>query len=367
MSACGQGRSSPLVLDTLLVTTSTSVSPTSEPVTTPSTSALPQLGPWVDATANLAGIPSECGNISYVAADPSRDQVIAGVALQGLWGNSAGSDQWTKLGGEAPTQVMNHTATIVFDPQAPDRFWESGSYAAPGAVRTTNGGRSFDALGDIRHLDGLSVDLSDPRRSTLLAGSHESTSLYHSTDGGASWTDLGSHLPNGIGFASQPLVISSSVYLLGTYSWEPNPKSGLFRTTDGGASWQQVETGAVGGPPLVASDGSIYWPLQYGAGLVRSTDSGATWKLVTGGGALASSNVVELPGGLLASVGRTRLIVSDDRGTTWRAFGPPLPTSGAAGLTYSGTRKSIYIWQGDCGDKVPAGSIQRLDVSALTG
>lgn len=169
-----------------------------------------------------------------------------------------------------------------------------------------------------------------------------------------------------MGFASEPLVVSASVYLLGTYSWQPNAQSGVFRTTDGGASWQQVEKGAVGGPPLVASDGSIYWPLQYGAGLVRSTDAGATWTLVTGGGVLASSNVVELPGGLLASVGRTHLIVTDDGGTTWRGLGPSLPTNGAAGLTYSAQRGSIYIWQWDCGDEVPPGSVQRLDVSSLT-
>ncbi len=147
--------------------------------------------------------------MSYLAARPDSDQIIAGVAQQGLWENSAGSDQWTKLGEAGPAQITNRTATIVFDPAAPDRYWESGSYAGPGAVSTTDGGQSFEALGDLMHLGGISVDLSDPNRQTLVAGSHERTDLYRSTDGGATWTNVGPNLPTSIGFAGQPLVLDA--------------------------------------------------------------------------------------------------------------------------------------------------------------
>ena len=66
---------------------------TSHPATTTSAvsrPAVPGLGQWVDATGNLAGKPSECGNLSYLAARPDSDQVIAGVAQQGLWASTAG-------------------------------------------------------------------------------------------------------------------------------------------------------------------------------------------------------------------------------------------------------------------------------------
>ncbi|HKO52823.1 MAG TPA: hypothetical protein VJV79_34180, partial [Polyangiaceae bacterium] len=34
-------------------------------------------GEWINASGNLAGIPSECGNMSGVAAKPDEDMLIA--------------------------------------------------------------------------------------------------------------------------------------------------------------------------------------------------------------------------------------------------------------------------------------------------
>jgi photosystem II stability/assembly factor-like uncharacterized protein len=159
-------------------------------------------------------------------------------------------------------------------------------------------------------------------------------------------------------------VLDSQHYLLGTYN---APGSAILSSTDGGVTWKQVFAGGVAGPPLVASDGSIYWPLESGRGLVHSTDGGATWILVTGRGVLASYNAVQLADGRLASVSKTHLVVSDDGGTTWRGLGPALPPNGAYGLAYSQARNSIYIWQWDCGTKVPAGAVQRLDLTPSAG
>jgi hypothetical protein len=356
-TGCGGGDSPTIVFDSVPPATTTTALPTTDPSSAPSTDPV-LLGPWVDATANLAGMPSECGNMSYVGSNPGRDQLIAGVAKQGLWQNDAATGQWSRLGGG----VANRTSTIVFDPDVPDRFWESGSYG-PGAFRTVDGGQTFQGLG-LEHLDGISVDLSDPNRATLLTGAHERTDLFRSTDGGASWTNLASHLPAGAGYATQPLVLDRQRHLLGTSHGDA---SGIFLTTDGGATWTRVAPNSVAGPPLVAGDGAIYWVLESG-GLIRSTDAGATWKLTTNGGVLAAHNLVELADGRLASVGRTHVVVSDDQGVTWRGLGPAVPIAeGAFGLAYSAPRNAIYIWQWDCGNAVPAGSVQRLDLTPPAG
>ena len=163
-TGCGGGQSPALVFDSVPPTTSTTMPPVDRPPSAPSTEPV-QLGPWVDATANLAGMPSECGNMAYVGSNPGRDQLMAGVASQGC----GRTTRRPASGAGSAAAITNRTATIVFDPDVPDRFWESGHYSGPGAFRTVDGGQTFQALG-LKHLDGISVDLSDPNRATLLAG-----------------------------------------------------------------------------------------------------------------------------------------------------------------------------------------------------
>ncbi len=81
-------------------------------------------------------------------------------------------------------------------------------------------------------------------------------------------------------------------------------------------------------------------------------------------GTVASYNLVELADGRIATMGKTQLLVSATDGRTWRPLGPPIPTDGAFGLTYSAARNAVYAWKWDCGDVVPAGSVQRLDLGS---
>jgi photosystem II stability/assembly factor-like uncharacterized protein len=97
----------------------------------------------------------------------------------------------------------------VYDPENPNTYWESGSYNDGGVFRTDDGGATFQPLGNVTHIDAVSVDLTDPDRSTLLAGAHEQSVLLRSGDGGNTWTDITGGLPNGRGFSSSPLVIDA--------------------------------------------------------------------------------------------------------------------------------------------------------------
>jgi hypothetical protein len=109
----------------------------------------------------------------------------------------------------------------------------------------------------------------------------------------------------------------------------------------------------------VASDGTIYWPLANG-GLARSTDKGATFVQVASPETLRSYNVLELPDSRLLSVGPTNVVVSSDRGITWRVLGPALPFEAPYMVAYSQGQNAVYVTAPDCGEVVPADAVARL-------
>src|ERR1043166_9062735 len=159
---------------------------------------------WVNVTANLADIPSECGNLCLLSVVPGQDTIIAGVAKRGLWQTTDGGATWMPLGqGNGSDAIVNRPSWIEYDPTNANIFWESCIYNSSGVYHTTNGGQTFQHLGSAKHNDSLSVDFSDPKRRTLLAGGHEqSRTVWKSGDGGQTWTNIGSTLPEGTKFSS---------------------------------------------------------------------------------------------------------------------------------------------------------------------
>jgi photosystem II stability/assembly factor-like uncharacterized protein len=381
LAACGGGHRHLSLSDLTGPSAATSSTPTtttvpadvSSSVTTngSAASSAPATGPaaaWTPATGNLAGMPSECGNISLVSARPDRDEVIASVSLHGLWSNTAGATSWTALGqGPASAQITNRGSTIVYDPQHPSTYWESGIYNSGGVYRTDDNGSTFQQLGSVTHVDAVSVDMTDPQRKTLVVGLHEQTGVMKSTDAGHTWSSIASGLPANVGFTSSPLVIDAHTFLLGTN--HGGPGSGVFRTTDGGATWTEVFTGGVIGQPLLTSSGALLWVVEASGGIISSADGGMTWKTAGHAGVVdsAAPSIVELPGGAIAAVGGSTVVMSKDGGATWHGLGPTLPFR-PSGLAYAPQRHALYIWYFTCDrsgqNPVPADAIMQLDVAS---
>jgi photosystem II stability/assembly factor-like uncharacterized protein len=307
---------------------------------------------WKNVTANLAGLASECGNLTIAAADPCSNHVIAGVAKGGLWMTSNGGQAWTKLGSGAGSAAITHRpSSIVFDPAHPEVFYESGIYGTfgDGIYKTTDGGVTFTQLGKIGHNDLVSVDFSDPDRKTLLAGAHETKQkLFLSTDGGSNWTDIGPRLPAGSHFSSAPLVLDPKHFLLGACGWGDGT-CGVFASNDAGQTWASVSTESPSGRPLWASDGHLLWTTIWDSGAIESTDLGKTWSGKVSGP--HSGFPIELPDGRIVAVGGDHLIISKDGGGAWSNIGEALPYA-PAGVTYSTTTKTFFVWHNDCGNAV---------------
>ncbi len=319
---------------------------------------------WVNATGNLANLASECGNLGLVSAQPCSNRVIAGVALKGLWETVDGGKTWTELGqGAGSATITNRISAIVYDPQDPKTFWESGIYNGPGVYKTTDSGTTFEALGDVVHCDSVSVDLSDPERKTLIAGGHEtSANLYKSVDGGENWTNIAAGLPGG-GYCTATQVIDAMNFLVACTNGT------IQRTATAGSAWAPA-LGSTGGvfQPLLASDGTLYWPGANG-GVSKSTDQGQSFTTVAtpavAPGLVAPAQFAELPDGRIAIIGTDHILLSDDRGGSWTPIGEAMPYpgggyDGARGLAYSAQTKTFFIWRWDCTAAVPADAIMSM-------
>lgn len=326
------------------------------------------MGEWANVTSNLEGLSSECGNLASVFAKPDEDLMIAGVALQGLWASRDGGASWSAMGtGAGSDAITNRPMALVYDPDNSNHFWEAGIYDGPGVFETKNKGKTFTALGDTHANDLVSIDLSDPAHATMVAGGHEvAKALRLSKDGGATWTDISSNLPDGTN-CTLPLVIDKKTYLVGCGGYGGGP-SGIYRTTNSGGSWSRVSGGGGGAAPIRASDGSIYWPSPGNSGMVRSTDDGRTWTDADPTKKTRTNTPAALPDGRIAALAKNELIISSDQGATWTPVTTAFPYADdevISGFTYSAQQRAFFVWHNTCGFDgpvpVPANAIFRYD------
>jgi photosystem II stability/assembly factor-like uncharacterized protein len=197
------------------------------------------------------------GRIRDVAADPStKDVVYAATGSGGLWRSADGGA----------------TLTTAWDSQLPQSM---------GAVAVDSQGVVWAGTGEVDHGGG---------------SAYYGKGIYKSTDGGATWTNMGLEDGDTIG----QIVIDPRdddrvfVAVMGALH-DTLPTRGLFMTENGGASWTRVivpesaSTGAIDvtinktNPDIMLATtwdkirdekSRIFGPHAY---LYRSTDGGRTW------------------------------------------------------------------------------------------
>lgn len=162
-------------------------------------------------------------------------------------------------------------------------------------------------------IGALEFDPTDSTHQTLIAGLgatssfgavHGSSSgVLRTTDGGATWSQLGTTALAGDNFTS---VAARGTTLLAAAesNWGFSLVNGLFRSTDSGANWTLISDGAHGLPNATSVSDLVGDPLQsnvlYAAvtgangGVFKSTDTGATWSNITSGIGIVNSTTAKI-------------------------------------------------------------------------
>lgn len=254
------------------------------------------------------------GRISAVALDPAHPGVIlVGASRGGIWRSEDAGASWTPVGDDQATLVI---ADIRFAPSDPNivyaatgdndvNFWGSG------VLKSTDGGRTWHRVDDAGLATGipngtvLSKIVIDPANPAHVVasgyryqepgGTTQSSSLFTSFDGGATWSRAALPSPGNVGQFHSLVIEEGCPSRLWSVDFLNHT---LIRSTDGGVSWMTAATSGM--PPFQSNTkiavrhgsctgpATLYASVQSGNGLAgtagypgvyRSIDDGATWAL----------------------------------------------------------------------------------------
>ncbi len=224
---------------------------------------------------------------------------------------AVGAFEWRCLG---PANMSGRIVALAVNEQDPSTFW--AATASGGLLKTTNNGityeHQFDAEATVA-IGDVCVAPSDPEIVWVGTGENNPRNsvsygdgVYKSTDGGATWKNMGLRESFQIGRIAIHPTDPDVVYVgaLGRL-YGPNEERGLFKTTDGGESWEKVlyvdENTGVIDIAMHPSDPQTLLVATYerrrdgydtndpavkiapGSGLYLTTDGGATFERITEG------------------------------------------------------------------------------------
>jgi photosystem II stability/assembly factor-like uncharacterized protein len=122
--------------------------------------------------------------------------------------------------------------------------------AGGGIWKSSDSGTTFKPVFDDHNqsIGAIAIDKSNP--SIVWAGTGESwvrnsvsvgDGVYKSTDGGATWTNVGLKDSEHIARIAIDTTKSDTVYVCAMgHAWDANEERGVYRTSDGGKTWKRV-------------------------------------------------------------------------------------------------------------------------------
>ena len=209
-----------------------------------------------------------------------------------------------------PTNMSGRVIDIAVNESNPYEFYVAA--ATGGLWKTADNGVTWRPVWESQSVNSIGAVTVDQRApQTIWLGTGEATNrqssgwgdgVYKSTDGGATWANMGLRSTARIARIVVDPTNSDVVYVAAPgHLWGPNAERGLFKTTDGGKSWKPIltrdeHTGVVD-VAIDPVDPTVLYAALYqhrrtpfgfvgggpGSGLYKSVDAGATWAPLANG------------------------------------------------------------------------------------
>lgn len=221
---------------------------------------------------------------------------------------------------------FHYVMGVHWDPDDLDRVWVVSDDTV---ALTTDGGHVWEYKWTQYHFHGFAIDPRDSDRlllGSVASGSYsdQKMSVYLSEDGGETWTDSSTGIPDSDASAhalhywpGNPDVVLLGTYKAGDESHQSGHGIGLFRSTDRGASWEEVPLDDVDVAWFTDSPDGVAMGTE--SGLWHSSDEGLTWEAypdVTG--PVIGADFLGDVG--LALTGYGEVFRTDDGGASWYRF-----------------------------------------------
>ena len=185
-------------------------------------------------------------------------------------------------------------SSLAIDPSSPNNIYAA---TRSGVFNSTDGGASWNNIG-LSNTTTLAIDFVNPN--ILYAGTFSSGTVYYpggaflfkSTDGGTSWSNSSSPIDFDISLLVMDPSSSSTLYAGSESEAEAAGGIILWRSTDGGATWSGGFTGNIGlyawgmainpiNSKILYAPGDLYStggiPQLVDSGLFKSADGGLNW------------------------------------------------------------------------------------------
>jgi photosystem II stability/assembly factor-like uncharacterized protein len=272
-----------------------------------------------------SGLPHGLNHL--VAIDPQNPATLYAVSEgDGLFRTMDGGASWSRVITEL---VAYNVSNLAIDPQSAGTLYAGTSN---GIWKSVDGGVNWmpanaGLIATSIYMLGIgAANDGTANQGTLYAVNNDwFSSLFRSTDAGASWTSLSPGLPKRSDVWKLIVDPSNSSVLYAVVRTFPSSDATLLKSTDRGANWNPANSGLPGFNNDVAFDpsnqgtlyASSYEPGQIGLGIYKTTDGAITWGYV--GPGLMFNNLPR-PALLVVDPQHPKTIYAFNFGQVWKSM-----------------------------------------------